>query len=182
MTDVDPASHHRRRAVFRHAAGCLVADRGGDAASAYFDFVNWIFGSWIGRLVLFGYTWALHAPHAGRHPPPHLGHRHRPREATSTKLAWANLAGSVVLTILIWIAGYTALRRPDHDDMRTPLGKVRGLGSAKRRHRAFLAPAADRGRQHSADPVLRRLPDRLLPAPPMPTSCARSRTRSSPSS
>src|ERR671924_988849 len=25
----------------------------------YFDFVNWIYGSWIGRLVLFGYTWAL---------------------------------------------------------------------------------------------------------------------------
>ena len=25
----------------------------------YFNYVNWIYGSWIGRLVLFGYTWAL---------------------------------------------------------------------------------------------------------------------------
>ncbi len=25
----------------------------------YFDFVNWVYGSWLGRLVLFGYTWAL---------------------------------------------------------------------------------------------------------------------------
>src|SRR6185369_768670 len=25
----------------------------------YFEFVNWLFGSWIGRLVLLGYTWAL---------------------------------------------------------------------------------------------------------------------------
>src|SRR4030095_8135298 len=30
----------------------------------YFDFVNWLYGTWIGRLVLFGYTWAL---------PPHIG-------------------------------------------------------------------------------------------------------------
>jgi succinate dehydrogenase / fumarate reductase cytochrome b subunit len=27
---------------------------------------------------------------------------------TSTRLAWANLAGSIVLTVLIWIAGYAA--------------------------------------------------------------------------
>ena len=25
----------------------------------YFDFVNMVYGSWIGRLVLLGYTWAL---------------------------------------------------------------------------------------------------------------------------
>lgn len=24
-----------------------------------FDWVNWAFGTWIGRLILFGYTWAL---------------------------------------------------------------------------------------------------------------------------
>ena len=26
---------------------------------SYFEFVNGIFGSWIGRLILLGYTWAL---------------------------------------------------------------------------------------------------------------------------
>ena len=25
---------------------------------------------------------------------------------TSTKMAWATLAGSIILTVLIWIAGY----------------------------------------------------------------------------
>jgi succinate dehydrogenase / fumarate reductase cytochrome b subunit len=35
-----------------------VADRSG-AGPAYFDFVNGIIGSWFGRLVLFGFTWAL---------------------------------------------------------------------------------------------------------------------------
>ena len=35
--------------------------------------------------------------------------------------------------------------------LRTPLARVRGLGSAQVRHRAFLAPAPDRGRQRAAD-------------------------------
>ena len=74
----------------------------------YFDFVNAIYGSWIGRLVLFGYTWALMHHMLG-------GIRHLVWDTgaglekhTSTRLAWANLAGSIVLTILIWIAGYAA--------------------------------------------------------------------------
>ncbi len=29
------------------------------AGPEYFDFVNWIYGTIIGRLVLFGFTWAL---------------------------------------------------------------------------------------------------------------------------
>ena len=44
--------------------------------------------------------------------------------------------------------------------MATPLGKVSGLGSAKRGHRDLLAPARDRDRQHSA----RHLPDPLIVA------------------
>jgi succinate dehydrogenase / fumarate reductase cytochrome b subunit len=27
---------------------------------------------------------------------------------TATKIAWATLAGSIVLTVLVWIAGYAA--------------------------------------------------------------------------
>lgn len=71
-----------------------------------FETANWFFGSIIGRLILFGYTWALMHHMLG-------GIRHLIWDTgalfdkeTSTKLAWATLAGSIVLTILIWIAGY----------------------------------------------------------------------------
>ncbi len=74
----------------------------------YFDFVNWLYGTWIGRLVLFGYTWALMHHMLG-------GLRHLVWDTgagldkhTATRIAWATLAGSIVLTILIWIAGYMA--------------------------------------------------------------------------
>jgi succinate dehydrogenase / fumarate reductase cytochrome b subunit len=77
-------------------------------SESYFDFVNWIYGSWFGRLVLFGYTWALvhHLLGGLRHLIWDTGvglEKH-----TATKLAWATLIGSVTLTILIWIAGYAA--------------------------------------------------------------------------
>ena len=74
----------------------------------YFDFVSWLYGTFLGRLVLFGYTWALLHHMLG-------GIRHLiwdtgtaiDKEASS-RLAWATLAGSVVLTLLVWIAGYMA--------------------------------------------------------------------------
>lgn len=74
----------------------------------WFNLVNWAFGTWIGRLVLFGYTWALIHHMLG-------GIRHfiwdtgaMLEKHTASKLAWATLAGSVVLTVLIWVAGYMA--------------------------------------------------------------------------
>jgi succinate dehydrogenase / fumarate reductase cytochrome b subunit len=77
-------------------------------SESYFDFVNAIFGSWFGRLVLFGYTWALvhHMLGGIRHLIWDTGaglEKH-----TASKIAWANIAGSVVLTVLIWFAGYAA--------------------------------------------------------------------------
>ena len=73
-----------------------------------FDLVNGIFGSWFGRLVLFGYTWALVHHMLG-------GLRHLVWDTgaaldrdTASRIAWANIAGSIVLTVLIWIAGYAA--------------------------------------------------------------------------
>ena len=74
----------------------------------YFDFVDAIFGSWIGRLVLLGYTWALihHMLGGIRHLVWDTGiglEKH-----TASKIAWATLAGSIALTLLIWIAGYAA--------------------------------------------------------------------------
>ncbi len=55
---VDHAPHHRRRALFRHRLVGVVADRRCFGA-AYYDWVNWLFGTFIGKVVLFGYTWAL---------------------------------------------------------------------------------------------------------------------------
>jgi succinate dehydrogenase / fumarate reductase cytochrome b subunit len=77
-------------------------------SESYFDFVNTIFGSWFGRLVLFGYTWALvhHMLGGLRHLIWDTGAGLEKR--TASRIAWANVAGSVVLTVLIWIAGYAA--------------------------------------------------------------------------
>ncbi|KRA00176.1 succinate dehydrogenase [Mesorhizobium sp. Root157] len=73
---------------------------------SYFDFVNGIFGSWFGRLVLLGYTWALMLHLLG-------GVRHFVWDAgaglekhTASKIAWASLVGSAVLTLAIWVVGY----------------------------------------------------------------------------
>ena len=73
-----------------------------------FDTVTWALGTWLGRLVLFGYTWALmhHMLGGIRHLVWDTGHAMQ--KETSTRLAWATLAGSIILTILIWIAGYLA--------------------------------------------------------------------------
>jgi succinate dehydrogenase / fumarate reductase cytochrome b subunit len=72
----------------------------------YFEMVNRVYGSWVGRLVLFGYTWALaHHMFGGiRHLIWDGGAGLERRSAT--QLAWATLAASLGLTLLIWIAGY----------------------------------------------------------------------------
>jgi succinate dehydrogenase / fumarate reductase, cytochrome b subunit len=77
-------------------------------SESYFDFVNGIFGSWFGRLVLFGYTWALihHMLGGIRHLIWDTGsglEKH-----TASRIAWANIAVGIVLTVLVWIAGYAA--------------------------------------------------------------------------
>lgn len=80
------------------------------ASTSEFQFMvaDTIFGSWFGRLVLFGYTWALmhHMLGGVRHLVWDTGtglEKH-----TATKIAWASLAASVALTLLVWIAGYVA--------------------------------------------------------------------------
>ena len=72
----------------------------------YFDFVQTLFGSWFGRLALFGFTWALvhHALGGIRHLIWDIGYGFE--VATIELLMRANLAGSVVLTLLIWIVSY----------------------------------------------------------------------------
>ena len=74
-----------------------------------FAFANWILGSWLGLLVLFGYSWALIHHMLG-------GLRHfvwdfglALGKPARDRIALANLIGSVVLTIALWAIGY-ALR------------------------------------------------------------------------
>lgn len=64
-----------------------------------------IYGSLLGQLVLFGYTWALihHALGGVRHLIWDVGRGFGPEREL---LYRATLGGSIALTILIWIVGY----------------------------------------------------------------------------
>jgi len=70
-----------------------------------YDRVQWFFGSWIGRLILFGYTWSLihHMLGGMRHLVWDFGHGMEP--GTRFAMARYTLFASIPLTILIWIVG-----------------------------------------------------------------------------
>ena len=75
-------------------------------SDGYFEFVQEFFGHWFGRLLLFGFTWALihHALGGLRHL---LWDTGRGFDLNVVEwLARANLAGSIVLTLLLWVIGY----------------------------------------------------------------------------
>ncbi len=76
-------------------------------SESYFDFVQTFLGSWFGRLILFGFTWALMQHMLG-------GIRHLIWDTgrmfdknLSTKLSILSIFVSVALTILIWVVGYS---------------------------------------------------------------------------
>ena len=76
------------------------------SGAAYFDLVNGFFGSWFGRLILFGYTWAAIHHMLG-------GIKHLFWDAgrgfeldTVERNARLTLGGSIVLTILLWVIAY----------------------------------------------------------------------------
>ena len=78
-------------------------------SDSYFDFVQGVFAHWFGRLVLFAFTWALmhHALGGLRHL---LWDTGRGFDLKVVEwLARANLAGSIALTLLVWIIGYGVL-------------------------------------------------------------------------
>jgi len=74
---------------------------------AYSEFKNFI-GSWLGKLLLLGYTWALihHLLGDLRHFIWDVGRGFDPPVVNS--MARATLIGSILLTILVWIAGIYA--------------------------------------------------------------------------
>ena len=65
------------------------------------------FGSWIGRLILFGYTWALvqHALGGLRHLVWDTGKGLE--KDTTTKIAWATAIAAIVITVILWVIGYS---------------------------------------------------------------------------
>ena len=72
----------------------------------YYNFVNSLFAHWLGRLVLFGFTWALmhHILGGFRH---FLWDTGRGFALNKVELlARANLIGSILLTVLVWIIAY----------------------------------------------------------------------------
>lgn len=81
----------------------LIAIASGPAAYATFQ---WVAGSFIGRLVIFGYTWALFHHMLGgiRHFIWDTGRGFGPAEREW--LARATLVGSIVLTVLTWVVAY----------------------------------------------------------------------------
>jgi succinate dehydrogenase / fumarate reductase cytochrome b subunit len=74
--------------------------------------IEWFMGTFIGRLVLFGYTWALihHMLGGIRHLIWDTGRGLGPAEREW--LAAVNLVGSIALTLVLWIVGYLAMGGP----------------------------------------------------------------------
>lgn len=76
------------------------------SSDSYFALVQWFFNLWLGRLILFGFTWALihHTLGGLKHL---LWDTGRGFDLKLIEwLARGNLIVSVVLTVLLWIVGY----------------------------------------------------------------------------
>ena len=99
---------HRATGIALYAGTLLLVWWLSAAATSdqYFDLVQAVFGSWIGQLVLFGFTWALihHTLGGIRHLVWDVGHGFDLKDVElSSKLT---LGGSIVLTIAVWAIAY----------------------------------------------------------------------------
>ena len=74
---------------------------------AHYEWASWFMGTLIGRLVLFGYTWALvhHMLGGLRHFVWDMGHGFE--KHSTTRIARLMPVVSVILTVLIWVIGLT---------------------------------------------------------------------------
>jgi len=81
----------------------LIAAASGPTAYAH---VQAFTGSFVGRLIVFGYTWALmHHLFSGiRHFVWDLGYGFKASEREA--MTWGALLGGIALTVVLWIAGY----------------------------------------------------------------------------
>ncbi|MBL0374087.1 succinate dehydrogenase, cytochrome b556 subunit [Rhizobium sp. KVB221] len=76
------------------------------SGEGYYDFVSTIFGSIIGQIILFGFTWALvqHLLGGLRHFMWDLGYGFE--KHFTTRMAKATFVAAPVITILLWVVGY----------------------------------------------------------------------------
>ena len=76
------------------------------AGPEYFALVQGVLGSWLGRLVMFGFSWALfyHLCNGLRHLYWDIGRGFE--KATAARLSWLVIIASVVLTLVAWILAY----------------------------------------------------------------------------
>ena len=81
----------------------LIAAASGES---YFNYVNGFMGSFLGRLLLFAFTFALvqHMLGGIKHLFWDMGHGFEKHFAT--KIAWATLIASSIITLIIWYVGY----------------------------------------------------------------------------
>lgn len=77
------------------------------AGPEYYAMVQACLGSWLGRLVLLGFSWALfyHLLNGIRHLFWDAGHGYS--LPVANRSGWAVIIGSVVLTVLAWILAYS---------------------------------------------------------------------------
>jgi succinate dehydrogenase / fumarate reductase, cytochrome b subunit len=75
-------------------------------SDGYFNLVQSFFNHWFGRLILFGFTWAMihHAIGGIRHFIWDVGKGFELK--TVELMAKLNLAGSIILTVLLWVLAY----------------------------------------------------------------------------
>jgi succinate dehydrogenase / fumarate reductase, cytochrome b subunit len=78
------------------------------SGSAAFDRVQWFFGSPLGILILFAYTWVLlhHMLGGVRHLVWDFGHGMEPGQRIN--MARFTLIGSIALTVLVWAVAFIA--------------------------------------------------------------------------
>jgi len=76
------------------------------AGPDYYTTAQAVLGSWLGRLILFGFTWSLflHLCNGIRHLFWDMGYGYEVKLANRT--GWATLVASLVLTLLAWILAY----------------------------------------------------------------------------
>ncbi|MDE2363667.1 MAG: succinate dehydrogenase, cytochrome b556 subunit [Hyphomicrobiales bacterium] len=71
-----------------------------------FELASWVYGSWIGRIVLLGFTWSLfhHLLGGVRHAVWDMGYMFDPKgRETAARLT---LVGSILMTLVFWILAY----------------------------------------------------------------------------
>lgn len=76
------------------------------AGPDYFAYVQGVLGSWLGRLILLGFTWALffHLCNGIRHLVWDVGIGFE--KAAASRASWIVITASVVLTVVAWILAY----------------------------------------------------------------------------